>query len=169
MAAESEWCFNYSWQLGTSTPATTELFICSEIQSCKPKLLHMASGHVFCSTSCAQPQTACGHAQPSAAASEGSENCVLDANSNSTKFSGKPLISHCRPPESIGLVFLYLLIMKPDKEQVNEVLGQKCEWASVRAEMVWCCQVHKEAMEQYTGQGEEVSEPCVTAHGRPVS
>lgn len=43
--------------------------------------------------------------------------------------------------------------MKLDKEQVNEVLGQKSEWASVRAEMVWCCQMHKEAMEQYTGQG----------------
>lgn len=40
---------------------------------------------------------------------------------------------------------------------------------NVRAEMVGCCQRHREAMQQYTGWGEEVSEPCVTAPDRPVS
>lgn len=118
---EMEWCFNYSWQLGTSTPATTELFTLKS-SHVNQNFYTWPQGLFFCSTSCAQPQTACGHA-PAAAR----ESCALDVNSNSTKFCGKPLTSPCRPPESIGLVCLQPLIVKLDKEHIN---GQKCECES---------------------------------------
>ena len=54
--------------------------------------------------------------------------------------------------------------MKLDEEHVNEMLGQKCERTSVRAEIMWSCTVQKKAMEQYIAYGEEVSKSWVTAH-----
>lgn len=118
---DMEWCFNYSWQLGTSTPATTELFTLKS-SHVNQNFYTWPQGLFFCSTSCAQPQTACGHASAAAR-----ESCALDVNSNSTKLCGKPLTSPCRPPESIGLVCPQPLIVKLDKEHIN---GQKCECES---------------------------------------
>jgi len=39
--------------------------------------------------------------------------------------------------------------MKLDEEHVNEMLGQKWEWTSVRAEIVWSCTMQKKTIEQY--------------------
>lgn len=128
---EMEWCFNYFWQLGTSIPATTELFTLKS-SHVNQNFYTWPQGLFFCSTSCAQPQTACGHA-PAAAR----ESCALDVNSNSTKLCGKPLTSPCRPPESIGLVCLQPLIMKLDKSTLMD------KNVNVRAEMVGCCQMQK--------------------------